>query len=487
MPNVKLFLPVTPPSPIGTCVGGHIYVEDPDQSAAPSILMDGATLMNGSGQLQGQWAPIDCGLIPYKSAEQPWIVEYGSGGNERIAHDVRVYVSSYSDTVDLPLVRYGLTGATPSFVVTVPAITTKKPNSGSNITPYLVTSISGSVSAAVSVSGKLRRPIGITVSLAGLPVLSTRWAYQLLGFQDGDITQSPVLASGVITDTTGGLIPAGPDGITIAHTFGPEEPTAPMNITVYAVAGLIAADRYIPGLPPHTPGSFIPNNIVPGITASCIVSIGTTGGVIDMTNVLLTSTSAEFHIDPDTGKWAMNAVDFTKATNFSTQFVVSAGAFRVDNLAANLIVTGALQVGGPSMVSQVKIFDTSGNLIGWVGDDTAVSGFVGAWYKRLLIGGTSPATAKIVADSSGNVSISGTLISGNISGNSANITGTLTVSQIGSGTLPAGVGYAQAIAVSQLTAGTVTVASSGTALLTIKYVSNSLQTQNYPGLLVGLT
>jgi hypothetical protein len=245
--------------------------------------MDGTTLMDGSSTLQGTWNPIDCGKIPYVASEQPWTVELGVGKlSNRVAQHIRVYVASYSDQVDEPLVRYGLTGATPSYVVTIPAQTVTKPGSGSNITPYLVTGITGSVSSAVTVSGKLRRPIGITVDLTGLPTeLSSEWAYQLLGFKDNDLTSAPFLESGLLTKD--GLAPAGPDQITVPHTFGPEEPTAVTSITVYAVAGLIAPDRFVHGAPPRTPGSFASNNIVPGITASCVISIGTTGGVIDPT------------------------------------------------------------------------------------------------------------------------------------------------------------------------------------------------------------
>jgi hypothetical protein len=45
--------------------------------------------------------------------------------------------------------------------------------------------------------------------------------------------------------------------------------------------------------------------------------------------------------------------------------------------------------------------------IGWVGDDFSNSGFAGAWFKRVTIGGTSPANAPFFADSSGNVVANG--------------------------------------------------------------------------------
>lgn len=342
MPNIQLKIPITPPGTLGTFLGVHIYVEMPDQSSLPTARMDGVTDMSGSFVMQDDWAPIDCGKFPYVAAEQPFTLNLPSGLNPKISHDLRVYAASYSSELDNPLVRYGSVGASPSVVVTVPAQTVNKPGSGSNVTPFLVTGISESVSAPVLVSGKLRRPISITVSLAGLPTLPTNWAYQLLGFQDNDLTTDPVLATGIITDTTGGLIPAGPDGINTPHTFGPEEPTVPTSITIYAVAGLIASDRFVPGLPPHTPGAFMPNNIVPGITASCVVSIGTTTGVSDPTaaiQALLDSSvgvnSLLFGVNPlgiDTARIALSAVNTAQLANLAaTAAKLAAGSVTAAN------------------------------------------------------------------------------------------------------------------------------------------------------------
>jgi hypothetical protein len=116
---------------------------------------------------------------------------------------------------------------------------------------------------------------------------------------------------------------------------------------------------------------------------------------------------AEFNVVG--GKLAQAGVDFSKAIvgKYSgSEFEVSSGAFRVKALAAEKINTGILSVGGGgSKVSKFAVFDTANSAIGWIGDDTAGSGYVGAWMKRMLIGGTSPATAKIAAGSDGSVTI----------------------------------------------------------------------------------
>lgn len=358
MPNVRLTIPVTPPGTMGTTKGGHIYVELPDQSASTTARMDGTTIMDGSFVMQSDWAPLDLGKFPYLATEQAWIVDFGTNLNPIPAHNLRVYVSSYSDDVDTPLVRAGLPGATPSVVVSLAGLgLPAKPASGSNVTHDLVTGISGSVSAAVSVSGKLKRPISCTVDLSGLSAsVSPHWGYQLLGFVNGDINTAPVLASGVITDTAGGLIPAGPEGISVAHTFGPDEPTLATSITIYAVAGEIAGTGRSAGLTHLTPGAFNANNIVPGITASCVVSIGTTTGVTDPTAFVQALLSSVFGnvaglfdvnaLSIDNARIALLAVDTAKLAALAVDASKLAGSSVTSTKIANLAVgTAAIQTG----------------------------------------------------------------------------------------------------------------------------------------------
>ncbi len=142
-------------------------------------------------------------------------------------------------------------------------------------------------------------------------------------------------------------------------------------------------------------------------------------------------------------------------SSFSSEFKVESGAFRINQLSANSVITGILQVGGGGgKVSIMKVFDTLGSLIGWVGDDTGSSGYVGGWFKQLRIGGGSPASAKITADASGNVTISTSLIVGTLP--SGQVGSGYPASSIGSGALPVGVIYAGTINANQVNAGTFT-------------------------------
>lgn len=120
----------------------------------------------------------------------------------------------------------------------------------------------------------------------------------------------------------------------------------------------------------------------PHTTPAVTITVGSNSGQLDLSKVM-------------TGTFA------------SGQFTVVSGAFTVTALSAGIVNTGILQVGGGgSKVSQLKIFDTLSSLIGWIGDDTGVSGFVGAWFKQIRIGGTSPSAANIIADTGGNTSFS---------------------------------------------------------------------------------
>jgi hypothetical protein len=133
---------------------------------------------------------------------------------------------------------------------------------------------------------------------------------------------------------------------------------------------------------------------------------------------------SEFGTD-GSGNVYLKDVDFTKAKagTFSPEFTTSAGTlFQVQKLSADKIKTGVLEVGGVTSggerVSRLKIFDTSATpiLIGWIGDDRDASGFVGAWFKRVIIGGSSitDTAHQIIADANGNVIVPGGIITGQL-------------------------------------------------------------------------
>jgi hypothetical protein len=123
-------------------------------------------------------------------------------------------------------------------------------------------------------------------------------------------------------------------------------------------------------------------NTITGGTPQQTISVGTSGGLFNLAKA--------------------------SSANFSSEFQVVGNVFQVKNLKADSIVTGTLQVGGGGgKVSQFKIFDSVGSIIGMIGDDTLGTGFVGGWLKKAAIGGTNPLNAPIQADTTGKVTISG--------------------------------------------------------------------------------
>lgn len=77
---------------------------------------------------------------------------------------------------------------------------------------------------------------------------------------------------------------------------------------------------------------------------------------------------------------------------------VGTGAIMTPHLYAGAILVG----GGANRPTQFTVYDHNAQPVGWIGDDWGNSNYDGAWFKRVLIGGTSPATAKIFADANGN-------------------------------------------------------------------------------------
>jgi hypothetical protein len=295
--SITLYIYVTPPQPVGTVVGAHIYIEFPDQSSGQQAVA--GISRAGVATATGVWNPYDAGKFPYVSTQQPWQVPFNFLPGPKVG-TMRIYVQSYSADLDPAPIQAGKTGATPNTTITISPFVAPKTNSGVNVTPFLVTSVTpltdsnyaNGVTGNVPVSGVLHTPIAVQVSLSGLPnPLPDNWYYQLMGYINGDTTTPPVLSSGLfnIPIPRPGTNPpdygAGQgDGITLYHTFGQTTPVSQISVTIYAISGLIITPtRNVGGvLKPVGGGSWSPNNIVPGITPSCTVTYGGPGGVLDL-------------------------------------------------------------------------------------------------------------------------------------------------------------------------------------------------------------
>lgn len=92
--------------------GIHLFAEEPDQSATGTFMLD-SSVLDGSDQTHGDWKPIDVG----RSTEA--LAVFGGLKAVEKQIDCRIYAVAYSEQAENKLVRYGQTGATTNFVVTV--------------------------------------------------------------------------------------------------------------------------------------------------------------------------------------------------------------------------------------------------------------------------------------------------------------------------------------------------------------------------------
>jgi hypothetical protein len=73
--ELTIALAVHPSGGLGTTVGGHVYLEVPDQSAQGTTTFRlAASALASADRLRGTWRPLDAGQYPYVAEEQPWSV-----------------------------------------------------------------------------------------------------------------------------------------------------------------------------------------------------------------------------------------------------------------------------------------------------------------------------------------------------------------------------------------------------------------------------
>lgn len=419
---LEVTVPVTPPATIGDIVGAHLYIENPDQSTGTTLLLDGTTSL-GTAKPMGSWAPQDLGQQAYVAGQAFVVFIHDAVPGQQI----RLYAQAYTDVLDVPPTQAGHTGATPSAVVTVPDFAPLKVGSGVDYEPLIkltsVTTLTDDWS-----TGTRRTPVVVAVDTSSLPnPAPANWACEVVIVWDNDPAPDPNAGKNIATGTFGvdeinlaaGILPAGQDGIAAAHTLALDTPTSLIGLTVYVRSLKRLVQTTARSGTPVTRERLLRNTIVPGVTPSAHIVLGATDGTVDIGAALANSISSEFVIVTVAGQKQIQMLNLnmSKATHLSSQFVFDPvlGVQKIAQLDAGVIISGFLQVGGGgNKVSQFKIFDTSSpaQLIGFIGDDSLSSGAVGAWFKRVYIGGTSPATAKIVADALGNVAINGSLIVG---------------------------------------------------------------------------
>lgn len=87
-----------------------------------------------------------------------------------------------------------------------------------------------------------------------------------------------------------------------------------------------------------------------------------------------------------------------------TTGTLDAAVVTVSNLTADNITSGTFSLKpATGFPGEMRIYDSGGTTIAWLGNN---AGYLGGWFQNLYVGGSGPASAKIVANTSGNISIS---------------------------------------------------------------------------------
>lgn len=444
---ITLTIGVTPPLPIGTFIGCHIYLEVPDQSSAQPQTV-GASTVGGTNPVTGTWTPIDCGKQVYVASQQPWTLSVPGPPGVDPTKDTpaRIYCVSFSTGVENQLVQANQPGASPNQIFTLVSLASGSPTSGTNITGLNTITgaqvgIVATALAPVNVSGKLETPVEVLVTDIGTAV---GWSYQLVLTYAG---QDPTLPANqfVMTavQTQGGQVQAPADGVSIPHSFIVDTPTTVTMATVWLQAGLVDAS-----------GKFQGNNIVPGITPQFGITFGSTVGTTDA-SALITSTIA--------ASMAIVSGLFGVAAAGITNSLLGSGAvatINVQNLAITNPLLASLAVQAANLASSSVTATAIASLaVGTGAIQTAA--ITNALIANLAVSGAQIQSATITGANIASATIGG-----------ANI-GTATIAQANMASASIGTAQIQALAVtnakindlsaSKITAGTITATIGVTA------------------------
>jgi hypothetical protein len=107
----------TPPVPVGTFAGVHLYAELVNQSGSGNPFTVGETPLDGTAALEGEWKPVEGPRKDY-IADEPIIWEWPEKVTEPT--QARIYFASFNSSgKENELVRAGQSGETPSVLITL--------------------------------------------------------------------------------------------------------------------------------------------------------------------------------------------------------------------------------------------------------------------------------------------------------------------------------------------------------------------------------
>lgn len=507
--ELDLLVSVNAPTDLGTTVGGHIYLEIPDISSDLNMTIGSSAIGDGS-MLGNVWSPVDAGQFAYVPAQQPWVIKLPNGPallwSDGITQpvSVRVYIQAYSALVDAPPIQADKVNPTLSQTFTIIPPTSSKPGSGSSVTGLQPNSISATVDTPQTVGGQSQTPILVTVTPPSS--VPDGWAFEVYAYVNGDLTTQPIFQSTPYTAAQSGtLLSVGNDGISDPHTFAPITPTDPTSITLYAVSGQIRGGATLHGAGGATAKSgalFIANQIVPGITPSCVITIGTTAGTLDLNAAIQALLDASVGTTSGVFGVLTHGITNSKLGSNSVATGNVQGAAITNPLLAALAVANAnIQAAAIALTNMQSASIGTSQFIGGSVDNAALAAAAVALanMQSSSVGSSQYVATSITTAAIANAAITGALIA------NATITGakianaTINTAQIANAAITTALISSASITtalianlavtnaqindlnVSKLTAGSMMVSGTGTGL-TVGDLSSSFRTRIFPGI-----
>lgn len=290
----------------GTAV--HVWYEYPDQSSGLALIAGGSAGV-GEGTLGGGWIPVDGGQQPYVSTAMPPTATISGLVAPTVAENIRVYLVACSASYDAPVVRANATNPTPNGTCLI------EPPSGATIGTAVLgaeyapnlTSFTATAGASFDRSdGKQVTPITFTFD----PPTDSRISKVVFTAIWDDPTipadQWTLAAGGTYYRVRGKPRASGP-----SLQDGQYAVLLPTTNVLHVITFYASSE--------DSNGNI--NSVVPGVTPSAQVTVGSAAGTIDATKIILS----------------------TVANYFSNQ----AGVFGISNggvttaLIANLAITSA--------------------------------------------------------------------------------------------------------------------------------------------------
>ena len=329
----------------GLTAGLHFFDEFPANDSA--LVADGTMVADGTHPAVGDWSPRDDG----KCTKSPKILTFPTSADQTSALSMRIYGAPYTaNNVEAKLVKYGLAGATPSVLVTIPVppgVTPTGPR-GQEYCPDV---------KDAAVRTEIRFESGVATQyyyVTFTKPIDPRWhgCYIEIWPKGG----ASIWNCGVVTRSSDtipsnwGKIPAwAANGYAMEVRFRSfADPNDSATVTDDKI------NTYIPGYTPmvmSTLGQAGTSGIDPSAIPLNSTDFQIASGALAIKNVDLgkalgsSFASAEFKIVG--GQMQVNGVDLSKAisTTLSTELAVAYGQFGIAQVSAAKVTTGTLQAG----------------------------------------------------------------------------------------------------------------------------------------------